>query len=177
MNTKARLLLAAAACALMVMSTSGCVDIYGARGIFGGKEPPAPVVYKERLKAQVSHEFDTDPVDPGSWTFSGSDTATVKKGTQWLTISIQVTMIDIGSLNITLPFPTFERYVHVQVRGADGSIQHDNTYYVSTPPETLTLMSPIDGPWSIHADATGYGRAALGVADSFKVMMSVREPG
>jgi len=167
-------MLAAAACAMLVLSTSGCVDIYGARGIFGGKLPPKPVVYKERLKAQVGHEFKTNAMDPGSWTFSGSDSATIKKGTQWLAIFIQVTIKTTG---VDLGIPLFDRYVHVQVRGADGSMQWDSTYYNSISPETITLQSPLDGPWSIHVDATGYGAPDFGWADSFMVMMSVREPG
>ena len=175
-------MVACVACMSMVLSVSGCIDIYGARGIFGGKQPPAPVVYRERLKADVSHDFDTNPVDPGSWTFSGSDSGVVKKGTRWLSLLVQVTMVDLAILEsisklLNISIPIFERYVHVQVKGADGSAQWDTTYYNSTnPPDSITLMTPLDGPWSIHVDAVGYGFPKY-AADSFKVMMSVNEPG
>jgi len=158
----------------MVLSVSGCIDIYGARGIFGGKQPPAPVVYRERLKADVRHDFETKVLDPGSWTFSGSDSGMVKKGTQWLGILIEVTMIDTGLFNISLPL--LDRYVHVQVSGADGSMQWDSTYF-NTSHDGGTFKSPLDGPWAIHVDAVGYGLPEYGIADSFKVMMSVNEPG
>ena len=67
---------------------------------------------------------------------------------------------------------------NIQVKGADGSTQWDNTYHESTaPPETLTLMSPLDGPWSVHVDATGYGLPDSGLMDSFKVIIPAQEPG
>jgi hypothetical protein len=168
------LLGACLACTVLMLSVSGCVDIYGARGIFGGKAPPAPVVYRERLKAEVSHDFETKVVDPGSWTFSGSDSAVVKKGTRWLSILIEITMLDTGAMPIDIPL--LKRYVHVQVSGADGSMQWDSTNYITTH-DSATLQSPLDGPWSIHVDAVGYGIPDYGIADSFKVMMSVSEPG
>jgi len=164
------------ACMVMVLSASGCVDIYGARGVFGGNAPAGPVVYRERLKAQVEHVFDTNIVDPGTWNFVGSEAGVVKKGTQSLSVYIEVTIfvIDPGILPITLP----ERYVHVQVSAADGSMWIDSRYVDSTnPPETITAMSPMDGPWAVHVDAVGGGIQSLGFADSFKVMMSVSEPG
>jgi hypothetical protein len=165
-----------------MLSVSGCVDIYGARGILGGKAPTAPAGYHERLKAQVSHMFDSNGTDPGSWTFSGSDSGVVKKGTRWLSIYIQVTILEYGVVDgisklLGITLPRIDPYVHVQVRGADGSMQWDKTYNSSTqPPETITLLSPLDGLWSIHVDAVGFGFPKY-ASDSFKVMMSVNEPG
>jgi len=172
---RAKMLGACLACLLMVLSASGCVDIFGAKGIFGGKEPSAPVVYRERLKAQVNHIFNTKLLDPGSWTFSGSDSAVLKKGTQWLSVLIEVTMLDFNIFCISLPL--LQRYVHVQISAADGSMQWDTTYFNTTTHDGATLMSPIDGLWAVHVDAVGYGNETLGLADSFKVMMSVSEPG
>jgi hypothetical protein len=160
---------------VMVLSTSGCVDIYGARGVFGGKTPPGPVVYREKLKAQVEHVFDTNIADPGTWNFAGSDSAVVKKGTRSLSINIDITIFTIpfDIPGYTLP----ERYVHVQVSGADGSMWIDARYVNSTTaPETITALNPLDGPWAVHVDAAGIGRQTAGLADTFKVMMSVNEP-
>jgi len=160
-------------CMVMVLSVSGCVDIYGARGVFGGKTPPEPVVYRERLKTQVEHVFDTEPLDPGTWNFVGSGAGVVKKRTRSLSVYIEVTI-----LIIPIPIPNFnipERYLRVQVSAADGSMWIDSRY-VNTAQETITAMNPIDGPWAVHVDAVGVGKETLGLADSFKVMMSVNEP-
>jgi len=165
----------------MVLSVSGCVDIYGARGVLGGKEPPAPIVYRERLKAQLTRTFDTNVSDPGSWNYAASDSAVVKKGTEWLTILVQVTILEYGIIDnisklLCITLPNIDRYVHVQVKGADGSLQWDKIYKNSVaPPESITLQSPLDGPWSLHVDAVGFGAPKYG-ADSFNVMMTVSEP-
>jgi len=168
-----KVLLACFACLLMVITVSGCVDIYGARGVFGGKAPAQPLRYKVREKAELAHVFDTAPTDPFTWSYAASASVLVKKHTQHLTIYVDLTLFTIPyipGLNIPLP----ERYLRVMVKAYDGTMWVDNRY-VTTTHENITASSPIDGLWSISVQSTGFGVPALW-QDQFKVMLSVKEP-
>ncbi len=169
---------AALLCASVLLATSGCVDIYGLREILG-KEPQSPKpVYRERNKVLIQHAFDTRPFDPGTWSHSASQQAFIKRGTEWLTVYIDLTIIDFNILPVDLPNITdyFQRYLRVEVIKSDGTSWLDLSYCATTH-ENITAMGPMDGPWSVRVDAAGLGNATIGLQDNFKVMLTAREPG
>jgi len=161
------------ACLLLALSVSGCVDIYGARSVFGGKVPPAPLHFKTRNKANIYHAFETK--DTNSISFTASCSTTVKKHAEWLEVYVKVTLAVIPVPLPDLPFTIPERYVRVQVKTADGS-QWMDSRYVGSDQDNLTALNPIDGPWSITVEAVGVGFPALSYQDSLRVMLTDREP-
>ena len=164
-------------CAAALLATSGCVDIYGARELFGGKAPAPKPVHRERNKVLISHAFDFKPLDPTSWSFAASQQALIKRGTEWMTVYMDLTIVDLNLLPFELPNITnyFKRYLRVEVICSDGTSWIDQSYY-ATAHENITAMGPLDGPWTVRVEAAGLGNATLGLQDNFKVMMTVREP-
>lgn len=169
---RTKVLLACFACLLMVLTVSGCVDIYGARGVFGGKAPAQPLRYKVREKAELGHAFDTNLTDPTTWSYTASASALVKRHTQFLKVYIDLTIFTtpIPIPNVTLP----ERYLRVMVKAWDGTVWVD-ARYVTTTREAFTASSPIDGLWSVSVQSVGIGFPRI-VQDQFKVMLTVKEP-
>jgi len=172
---KVRVALACLACLTLVLSASGCLDIYGARDVFGKKPAPGKPVYKDRSKFSLAHNFETKITDPSSWNYAATCRTMVKKNTEWLKVVIQVTLMDLPANFSQLPYKIPERYVRVEVKMADGS-QWVDSRYMATAQETVVATNPIDGPWSVYVEATGVGVAQLGYQDNFKVFLSVREP-
>jgi hypothetical protein len=165
--------LACLSCIIIALSSSGCLDVYGAKSVFGAKPPAGKPVYKDRNKGIIFHDFETSIVDPTSWNFIESCRTSVKKDTEWLKV-----LIDISILDIPIPIPNVtipERYVRVEVTMADGSKWVDSRY-IKTTQEIITAINPIDGPWSVTVTATGLGFSSAGYQDSLKVMISTREP-
>ncbi|MGQ9581951.1 MAG: hypothetical protein ACUVV6_00355 [Thermoplasmatota archaeon] len=171
-------LTAALLCASLLLATSGCVDIYGLREVLGKKTPASQPVYRERNKVLITHAFDTSLLDPGSWSYAASQQAFIKRGTEWLVVYIDLTIIDLDILPFELPNITdyFQRYLRVEVIESDGTSWLDLSYS-ATAHENVTAMGPMDGPWSVRVEAAGLGNATLGLQDNFKVMLTVREPG
>jgi len=168
-----RALAAAMACLLVALSVSGCVDIYGSKDLFSRRGPAARPVLKTVTKADASQEFETDPTDPASLKYNYVKPFKVKNGAEWLKVKISLVLVDIpfDIPGIVLP----ERYVHVKVVMADGSVWVDSRYTVSTQ-EEITAQNPIDGPWSVTVDSTGVGLARLGYQDSVRVLITGYEP-
>ncbi|MEM4729904.1 MAG: hypothetical protein QXH42_09140 [Thermoplasmata archaeon] len=165
-------------CTAALVAASGCVDIYGARELFGGKKPSPRPSYRERCKVLIAHAFNYKFADPTSWVYVASQQAFVKRDTEWLKVYIDVTIVDFNLLPIDISDITgyFQRYLRVEVITSDGTSWLDQTYY-ATAHENITAMGPIDGPWTVRVEAGGLGNATLGLQDNFKVMLTVREPG
>jgi hypothetical protein len=171
-------LLAAVACALVVLASSGCVDIYGAKGVFSRTGTEGKTAMKDRTKVQIQHNFETTLTNlVGSTTFMPpAKSFRVKPGAEWLKIWMQLTLIPIPS---QLPIPPNlipQRYLHVKVVMADGTTWLDARYTISTL-ESVNASGPIDGPWSVSVDAVGVGLPQqAGYQDSLQVLITVREP-
>ena len=171
-----RVLLAGLACLLMVLSASGCVDIYGARGVFSRTGTENTTAMKDRTKVQIQHYFETNSI--GSLTYApAAKTFHVKPGAEWLRILIHLTLIPIPSQLQNLPGLVIPpRYLHVKVVMADGTTWIDARYTNSTS-ESVNASGPIDGPWSVSVDAVGVGLPQqTGYQDNFQVLITVREP-
>lgn len=165
--------LACMSCIIIVLSSSGCLDVYGAKGLFGAKPPAGKPVYKDRNKGVIFHNFETSVVDPTTWNYAATCRTNVKRDTEWFKVLIDVSILDIPFPipNVTIP----ERYVRVEVKMADGTTWVD-ARYIKTTQEIITAINPIDGPWSVYVTATGLGFSSAGYQDSLKVMISMREP-
>jgi hypothetical protein len=168
-----RALAAAAACLLVALSVSGCVDIYGSKDLFGRKGAPAKPVYKTVSKADAAHSFETNPTDPGSLSWSYTKPFKVKNGAEWLRVRITLVLIPIPAQIPGNLVP--ERYMSVKVIMADGSIWVDARYTNSTQ-EEVTALNPLDGPWSVTLNAAGVGSSRLGYQDSVQVLITGYEP-
>jgi len=168
-----RSLAAVAACLLVALSVSGCVDIYGSKDLFSRRGPAARPVFKTITKAEASHAFETDPTDPASLNYNYVKPFKVKNGAEWLKVRISLVLVNIPFEipNVVIP----ERYVHVKVVMADGSVWVDSRYTSSTL-EEVTAQNPIDGPWSVTVDSTGVGLSRLSLQDSVRVLITGYEP-
>ena len=168
-----RVIWAGLACLLMVLSVSGCVDIYGSKDLFSRRGPATKPVFKTVTKAEAQHSFETNPTNPVSFSYNFVKPFKVKNGAAWLKVKIflVIVLIPVDIPGFVLP----ERYLRVKVVMADGSIWVDARYTNSTQ-EDVTAMNPLDGPWSITVDAVGVGLAQFGYQDSLSVMITGREP-
>lgn len=166
-------LAAVAACLLVALSVSGCVDVYGSKDLFGRKGPPAKPVYKTVTKADASHDFETNPTDPATLNYNYVKAFKVKNGAQWLRVRISMVLVNLPADIPGVIIP--ERYIRVKVVMADGSIWVEARYANSTQ-EEVTAQNPLDGPWSVTVDATGVGSARFGYQDSVRVLITGYEP-
>ena len=171
--SKRMALWAGLACMLMVLSVSGCVDIYGSKDLFSRRGPAARPVFKTVTKAEARHSFETDPTNLGSLSYNYVKPFKVKNGAAWLKVRVSLVLIPIPSQIPGNLVP--ERYMHARVVMADGSVWVDVRYTNSTQDE-VTAQNPIDGPWSVTVDATGVGLAQASYHDSLSVMMTGYEP-
>ena len=170
---KARVLGAGLACLLLVLSVSGCVDIFGAKDVFSRKGAAAKTVFKDKNKVNFEHLFETKLTNPESWSYSGSTSFKVRMGSPWLVFLLELTLIPIPAQIPSNLVP--ERFLHVKVIMADGAVWIDARYTNSTR-ETITAVNPIDGPWSVSIEAVGVGLSQRGYQDSVHVMVTAREP-
>ncbi|MBM4249357.1 MAG: hypothetical protein FJ149_07990 [Euryarchaeota archaeon] len=168
-----RALAAAAACLLLAVSMSGCVDIYGSKDLFSSRGAPAAPVYKTVTKADASHGFETKPTDPGSFSYNFVKSFKVKKEAEWLKVKITLVLVTLPSQIPGDLVP--ERYLRVRVVMADGASWVDDRYTNTTQAES-EAQSPLDGPWTLTVDAVGVGLAQAGYQDSVRVLITVREP-
>ncbi len=160
-----RALAAVAACLLVALSVSGCVDIYGSKDLFSRRGPAAKPVFKTVTKAEASHDFETDLTDPTSLSYSYVLPFKVKNGAEWLKVKISLVLIPLPAQIPGDLVP--ERSLRVKVIMADGSIWVDARYTNSTQ-EEVTAQNPIDGPWSVTVDATGVGYSKFGYRTRFE---------
>ena len=168
-----RALAAVAACLLLALSVSGCVDIYGSKDLFGRKGPASKPVYKTVSKAEASHDFETNPTDPASLSYNYVKPFKVKNGAQWLKIRLSLVLVPIPAQVPGNLVP--ERYMSAKVVMADGSVWVDARYTNSTE-EEVTALNPLDGPWSVTVNAAGVGSSRLGYQDSVQVLITGYEP-
>ena len=168
-----RAMAAVAACLLVALSVSGCVDIYGSKDLFGRKGPASKPVYKTVSKAEASHDFETNPTDPASLNFDFQKPFKVRSGAEWLKIKVSLVLVPIPAQIPGNLVP--ERYMSVRVVMADGAVWVDARYTNSTL-EEITAMSPLDGPWSVAIKAVGVGLAQAGYQDSVLVLVTAFEP-
>jgi len=172
--SKRMALWAGLACLLMVLSVSGCVDIYGSKDLFGRRGPAGKPVFKTVTKADAQHSFETKLTDPASLNYNYVKSFKVKNGAEWLKVRMSLVLVAIPFSFPGIVIP--ERYIHVKVVMADGSIWVDARYTNSTQ-EEITALNPIDGPWSVTVDAVGVGKQQIaGYQDSVRVLITGFEP-
>jgi hypothetical protein len=171
-----RAMAAVAACLLVALSVSGCVDIYGAKDTFSRRGPAARPVFKTVTKADASHEFETSPSNLASLSYSYIKAFKVKNGAEWLKVKISLVLATLPSSIPGLPGIVIpERSMAVKVIMADGSIWVDGFYTNSTKDEVVA-QNPLDGPWSVSVEATGVGVAMFGYQDSLQLLITAYEP-
>ncbi len=168
-----RALAAVAACLLVAVSLSGCVDIYGSKGLFGRKGPVARPVFKTITKVDAQHSFETKPTDPASLNFDFQKPFKVRNGAGWLKVKISLVLLPIPAQVPGNLVPG--RYLSVKVVMADGSVWVDARYTNSTL-EEISAQNPLDGPWSVAIKAVGVGLAQAGYQDSLLVLITAFEP-
>lgn len=169
-----RALWAGLACLLMVLSASGCVDIYGSKDLFSRRGAAARPVFKTVTKFDAQHAFQTVFTDPGSLSYSFEKSFKVKNGAGWLKVRLSLVLIPVPSQIPGDLVP--ERYLNVRVVMADGSVWVDARYTNSTQDE-VTAQNPIDGPWSVAVNALGFGWPQVaGYQDSLRVLITGYEP-
>lgn len=160
------------ACLLMVLSSSGCVDIYGSKDLFSRRGPAAKPVFKTSTKIAIAYEFETNLAEPSTFTYSYMKAFKVKNGAAWLKVRLSLVLIPIPSVIPGNLVP--ERYLQIRVVMADGSVWVDARYTNSTL-EEVAALNPLDGPWSVTVGAVGVGVKRLG-QDSLQVLITGYEP-
>jgi len=167
-----RVIWAGLACLLMVLSSSGCVDIYGSKDLFSRRGPAAKPVFKTSTKIAIAYEFETNLAEPSTFTYSYMKAFKVKNGAAWLKVRLSLVLIPIPSVIPGNLVP--ERYLQIRVVMADGSVWVDARYTNSTL-EEVAALNPLDGPWSVTVGAVGVGVKRLG-QDSLQVLITGYEP-
>lgn len=160
---------------LLLISSSGCINIYWIKDLFGVKEKK-PVMVEKRV-ASLNHSFELAEI-----LLEDSCTFEIKNGTEWLDFDIDIVMIP---LNITLPpglpippwiienISKIKRHVNITIILPDATVFWQNEYNVSQS-ERFRIDNPIEGRWRVEVVASGVGYEGV-YQDSYSIIVRVRE--
>jgi hypothetical protein len=140
----------------LALTSAGCIHFD-----FGDpfrSEEPEPTEYHLMHKEDfpISHYFDfSQNLDPKH---SETNPIVVKKGTQWVNVTIEVMLNDFSIINDT-PIGNdslVERYVHVIIQDPEGE-EYYNTRFLESAEVKRSISLPTKGPWVVKVEALGFG--------------------
>ncbi len=157
----------------MIILTSGCIHLDLGKPF--QSEEPEPTEYQIVTKEgfPITHTFDTlEDLDP---THSDTQPIRVKKGTEWVNISISVVINDFQIINNS-PLENYtllDRYVEVIIEYPNKD-EYYRKRFEETDDVKRQLSTPAAGPWVVKVEAVGLGYGDT--HDSYRINVIANEP-
>jgi hypothetical protein len=157
---------------LLLVSTMGCIHVdFG--NPFKKPEPKITgldVVHKEGFP--LTHIFKFDEGD--SIQYSETQPFYIYKGTEWINISIIVTINSYNFINNSpINLSILERYVEIKLIDPEDKVPFRQKYIESTD-RLVPVSLPTAGRWIVSVEAKGFGFE--GTYDSYSVDVITYEP-
>jgi hypothetical protein len=148
---------------LVVITSSGCIDIHWARGFL--PDEPDPVEYREFQKWRFEYYFDSAVPIPQE----EERPIHINKNTIWMNISIEIymeqTMGAVRYIDIILSEPTDTPGVHKE---------YETREYVATAFDHIYVPNPRVGAWMVSITAVGVSIG--GINDGYSLEVTTYEP-
>ncbi len=169
-----------AAAIMLVAASSGCINASWTKDLLNPDKPHT--VYKVKDKVIQKHYFQTVVTDSSSFESIKENTTNVKDGTQWMKVSIKV--------SLDQPYPTLlpiiqqieqllglniTRTVHIVITMPDGTKWYERTFN-QTGNDSLVIQSPESGTWDFKTQAYGVGSDQFSFHDGYTVIATAYEP-
>jgi len=169
-----------AAAIMLVAASSGCINASWTKDLLNPSKPHT--VYKVVDKVIQKHYFQTVITDTSSFESIKENTTNVKDGTQWMKVSIKVSLDQprpallpiiqqieqMLGVNIT-------RNVHIVITMPDGTKWYDRTFN-ETGNDSLVIQSPESGEWDFKTQAYGVGSDQISFHDGYTIIATAFEP-
>ena len=169
-----------AAVIMLVSASSGCINASWTKDLLNPDRPHTEYMVKDKVIQK--HYFQTVITDSSSFESLKENTTKVKEGTQWMKVSIKVSLDqpypallpiiqqieDRLGLNIT-------RTTYIVITMPDGTRWYERTFN-ETGNETLVIQSPESGVWDFKTQAYGVGSDQLSFHDGYTIIATAFEP-
>jgi hypothetical protein len=160
---------------VLVAATSGCINAYWTKDAINPDQ--GEIVYKTSEKIVMKHYFDTVIGDGSTTENHTTNITTIKDGTLWIKVNIEITLDDISSFPLPIPEIPFdvERYVTLIITTPGGLTWFEKMYNF-TSEDHLEILSPMEGDWVFQVNAVGYGTGLIPYHDGYEIYVNVNEP-
>ncbi len=171
-------MLLVAAILLLVLGNSGCISIHSLKDALLFEEEEQDVVYWKVTPPPVEVYWEADKVIPAA-TYSATEPFKVKDGAKWIDIKYDIELPSslIGEreiLNITI---YFNPEVVLRLRTPTNEVYWERNF-TSTESDSLKILGPAPGTWTLRIEAKGFGGEAIGIEarDKLRVVVDLYEP-
>ncbi len=177
-HVRVRVLIALSMILIMVLANAGCLSVETVREALLFNPPEREVVYWKVTPPPVDVFWEANSMVPAD-TYSCTETFKVKEGARWLKVSytIELPSTWIGEREILNYTIYFNPEVALRLRMPNSDIYWELNI-TEGDANTLPIMIPQSGIWTLRIEARGYGMEIGGVKsrDTVWVVVDLYEP-